>query len=329
MTEDEVTMVYALHEEQRLRLRVEALEREADGVVSVHLRQPDGGDLPAWSPGAHVDLRLPGGLTRQYSLNGAPADRSTWRVSVLFDPASRGGSRAVHRSLRPGDQVDVTGPRNNFPLVAAAEYLFIAGGIGITPILPMLTEVSASGARWSLLYGGRSRSGMAFLPELARHGERVLVRPQDRHGLLDLDSFLGAPRENTKVYCCGPEPLLAAVERLCASWPAYTLHLERFAAAPQEPVDTGAGQPFELVLHRTGRSITVPAGRTVLEALEDNGIEPLNSCREGICGTCETKVVEGIPDHRDSLLTPQERTANDTMMICVGRALCPRLVLDL
>lgn len=318
-----------LHEEQRLRLRVKALEWEADGVVSVHLRQPDGGELPAWEPGAHVDLHLPGGIIRQYSLNGTSADRSTWRVSVLLEPASRGGSRAVHESLHAGDPLDVVGPRNNFPLVDSAEYLFIAGGIGITPILPMLEQASASGARWSLLYGGRSRSSMAFLPELARLGERVLVRPQDEHGLLDLDSFLGAPRENTTVYCCGPEPLLAAVERLCAAWPTGTLHLERFAARPQTPADLDAEQPFEVVLHRTGRTVTVPAGKAVLEALEDNGIEPLNSCREGICGTCETKVLEGIPDHRDSLLSPEERTANDTMMICVGRALCPRLVLDL
>ncbi|MGW1412438.1 PDR/VanB family oxidoreductase [Streptomyces sp. NPDC002403] len=324
-----MTTVYGLHEEQRLRLRVKTLEWEAEGVVSLHLRRPDGGELPAWAPGAHVDLHLPSGIIRQYSLNGASADRSTWRVSVLLEPASRGGSRAVHTSLHAGDPVDVVGPRNNFPLVDSAEYLFIAGGIGITPILPMLARASASGARWSLLYGGRSRSSMAFLPELARHGERVLVRPQDQHGLLDLDSFLGAPRENTTVYCCGPEPLLAAVERLCAAWPTGTLRLERFAARSQTPADPDVEQSFEVVLHRTGRTVTVPAGKAVLEALEDNGIESPNSCREGICGTCETKVLEGTPDHRDSLLSPEERTANDTMMICVGRALCPRLVLDL
>jgi ferredoxin-NADP reductase len=322
-------MVYGPREEQRLRLRVKALEWEAEGVVSVHLRQPDNGELPAWAPGAHVDLYLPGGIIRQYSLNGTSADRLTWRVSVLLDPASRGGSRAVHENLRAGATVDVVGPRNNFPLVGCAEYLFIAGGIGITPILPMLAQASASGARWSLLYGGRSRSGMAFLPELARHGERVQVRPQDECGLLDLESFLGAPREGTAVYCCGPEPLLAAVERVCATWPRGTLHTERFAAGPQAPADPGVEQPFEVELRRTGRTITVPAGKAILEALEDNGIEPPNACREGICGTCETKVLEGIPDHRDSLLSPEERAANDTMMICVGRALCPRLVLDL
>ncbi|HCA87723.1 MAG TPA: oxidoreductase [Streptomyces sp.] len=315
--------------EQRLRLRVRALEWEAEGVLSVRLERLDGGDLPEWRPGAHVDLRLPGGTTRQYSLNGSPADRTGWRVSVLLEPDSRGGSRAVHEMLRPGDLLDITGPRNNFPLADSREYLFIAGGIGITPLLPMLERAAASGARWTLLYGGRSRSSMAFLPLLERYGDRVLVRPQSEYGLLGLPAFLGTPREDAGVYCCGPEPLLSAVERLCETWPAGSLHVERFAAQPQEPVDPAAEREFEVVLRQSGRTVTVPAGRTILQALEDNGIEPLNSCREGICGTCETKVVEGTPDHRDSLLSQDERDANDTMMICVGRALCPRLVLDL
>ncbi|MFF4142957.1 PDR/VanB family oxidoreductase [Streptomyces sp. NPDC001698] len=315
--------------ERRLRLHVSALVWEAEGVVSVHLRRPDGGDLPAWEPGAHVDLCLPGSLTRQYSLNGSPADRSVWRVSVLREPASRGGSRAVHETLRPGQEVEVTGPRNRFPLVDVPEYLFVAGGIGITPLLPMLDRAAAVGARWTLLYGGRTRASMAFLPLLARYGDRVLVRPQDEYGLLDLEPFLGVPREGTAVYCCGPEPLLAAVERFCAPWPSGALHTERFAAAPREPGAPDADGEFEVVLQRTGRSVTVPAGTTILQALEDQGIDAPNSCREGICGTCETKVVEGVPDHRDSLLSQEERAANDTMMICVGRARCPRLVLDL
>ncbi|MER6563189.1 PDR/VanB family oxidoreductase [Streptomyces sp. NPDC001027] len=320
-------------EEQRLRLRVTALVWEAEGVLSAHLRRPDGGDLPPWTPGAHLDLHLPGGPVRQYSLSGSPADRATWRVSVLRESASRGGSRAVHETLRPGDAVDVTGPRNAFALVNSPEsqYLFIAGGIGITPIMPMIEEVAASGARWSLLYGGRSRSSMAFLSDLARYGDRVTVRPQDAYGLLDLDAFLGPPRENTSVYACGPEPLLSAVEQRCSGWPPGTLRLERFAARsiPSDADAADAEEAFELVLHRAGRSITVAPGSTILEALEANGMEPPNSCREGICGTCETKVLEGIPDHRDSLLTQEERDANDTVMICVGRARCRRLVLDL
>ncbi|MFI5966422.1 PDR/VanB family oxidoreductase [Streptomyces asoensis] len=318
-------------EEQRLRLRVNALVREAEGVLSAHLSRPEDGELPPWTPGAHLDLHLPGAPVRQYSLSGSPTDRSTWRISVLREPASRGGSRAVHEHLRPGHLVDVTGPRNAFPLVDSpqSEHLFIAGGIGITPIMPMVEQLTRSGAHWRLLYGGRSRSTMAFQPALARYGDRVLVRPQDEYGLLALDAFLGLPRQNTVVYCCGPEPLLAAVEQRCAPWPEGTLHLERFAARPTPSAAHLGEEAFELVLRRTGRSITVTPGSTILQALEDNGIEPPNSCREGICGTCETKVVEGIPDHRDSLLTQEERDANDTMMICVGRARCHRLVLDL
>ena len=317
------------HEEQALRLRVHQLTWESDGVVSVHLRAPDGRDLPVWQPGGHLDLRLPGVVTRQYSLSGSPADRSTWRISVLREPVSKGGSQAVHETLRPGDLVDVVGPRNNFALVTAEEYLFIAGGIGITPLLPMIESVAAAGARWNLLYGGRSRGSMAFLRELARHGDAVRIQPQEECGLLDLGSELGTPRPGVAVYCCGPEPLLTAVEERCAAWPAGTLHLERFKPKERGPADPGAERAFEVVLEQTGVTVTVPPGRSVLEALEDNGVEPLNSCREGICGTCETKVLAGLPDHRDSLLSDEERAANDTMMICVGRALCDRLVLDL
>jgi ferredoxin-NADP reductase len=317
------------HEERELRLRVHQLTWESEGVISVHLRALDGGDLPVWQAGAHVDLRLPGIITRQYSLSGSPTDRTTWRISVLREAAGKGGSQAVHETLRPGDVVEVVGPRNNFPLVAGADYLFIAGGIGITPMLPMSEAVAASGASWQLLYGGRTRSSMAFLPELERHGDAVRVQPQDEVGLLDLGALLDEPRDGTLVYCCGPEPLLAAVEERCASWAPGSLHLERFKPRAQAPVDPDAESDFEVVLEQSGVTVTVPAGMSVLEALEDNGIEPLNSCREGICGTCETKVLAGVPDHRDSLLSDEERAANDTMMICVGRALCDRLVLDL
>ncbi|TAM84896.1 MAG: oxidoreductase, partial [Jatrophihabitans sp.] len=220
-------------------------------------------------------------------------------------------------------------PRNNFPLAAAAGYMFIAGGIGITPLLPMITTVAASGAEWSLSYGGRHRAGMAFLDELAVHGPRVRPWPQDEHGLLDLDGPLATPRPGVLVYCCGPEPLLAAVEQRCATWPTGSLRVERFAAKPQQPVDPTTERDFDAVLARSGRTICVRAGKSVLDALEAEGLAPRNSCREGICGTCETGVLEGVPDHRDSLLSDDERAANDTMMICVGRALSDRLVLDL
>ena len=314
--------------EADLRLRVARRTAGAEGVAVLDLRDPAGADLPAWEPGAHVDLRLPGGLVRQYSLCGDPADRSVWRVAVLREPEGRGGSSVVHAGLHEGTDVDVRGPRNHFELVPAPRYLFIAGGIGITPILPMLTAAGRAGADWELHYGGRSRRSMTFLEALEdATGNRVTLHPQDEVGLLDLERLLGSPRPGTLVYCCGPEPLLQAVERHCAGWPSGSLHLERFAPKDvDEPVLPGA---FEVELAQSGRTLTVPPDRSILSVVEDAGIGVLSSCQEGTCGTCETPVLEGTVDHRDSLLTPEEQAANDTMFICVSRAACPRLVLDL
>lgn len=308
--------------EQDLRLRVSHRAEGAEGVVVLELADPDGGELPAWTPGAHVDLRLTGDLTRQYSLCGDPADRSVWRVGVLREPDGRGGSAYVHDELAEGQDVDVRGPRNNFELAPSPRYLFIAGGIGITPILPMTAAAQAAGAEWELHYGGRSRRSMAFLEEL-----EGTVHPQDEVGLLDLDALLGTPREDTLVYCCGPEPLLAAVEEHCAAWPAGALHVERFA--PKDAGDPVLSGSFEVELSISGQTLTVGPDETVLAVLEAAGVDVLSSCQEGTCGTCETTVLEGEVDHRDSLLTPEEQAANDTMYVCVSRAACPKLVLEL
>jgi ferredoxin-NADP reductase len=300
----------------------------AEGVVTLVLRDPSGALLPAWEPGAHVDLVLAPGLTRQYSLCGDPGERDRWRIAVLREPDGRGGSAFVHEKLLPGTAVPVRGPRNHFALVPAPRYLFLAGGVGITPILAMTTAATAAGADWQLVYGGRSAATMAFADELrAAHGERVQLRPQDEHGLLDLDALLTAPAPGTLVYCCGPAPLLDAVEQRCAAWPPGTLHVERFA-----PLDAGAplrADAFEVELARSGVTMTVPPDRSVLETLEAAGAAPLSSCREGTCGTCETGVLAGEVDHRDSLLTEDEREAHDTMFPCVSRSACPKLVLDL
>jgi ferredoxin-NADP reductase len=298
-------------------------ETVAEGVVLLTLRPPAGGPVPSWEPGAHVDVEVATGLTRQYSLCGDPADRSALLIAVLREPAGRGGSRAVHEDLAEGDVVTVRGPRNNFPLVPADRYLFIAGGIGITPLRPMLATAEAAGADWRLVYGGRTRQAMAFRTELCRtYGDRVTVCPQDEAGLLDLDALRAGTAPGTEVYCCGPAPLLAAVE---ARWPADSLHVERFA--PVE--DTGLRSAFEIDLAASGRTLVVPAGRSILETLEEAGVQVLWSCREGTCGTCETAVLDGEPDHRDALLTEEERAACDTMMICVSRSRSARLVLDL
>ncbi|NEK57122.1 oxidoreductase [Geodermatophilus sabuli] len=320
--------MHSTHDEVDLRLLIAARTVGAEGVVVLDLRDPSGAELPAWAPGAHIDLELADGLTRQYSLCGDPRDRSVWRIAVLREPESRGGSEHVHEALTAGAEVEVRGPRNNFPLVDSPRYLFIAGGIGITPILPMLTAAEAAGADWELHYGGRSRRSMAFLEALEdATGNQVTLHPQDEVGLIDLPRVLGTPQPGTVVYACGPEPLLEAVEHNCASWPAGSLHLERFSPKEQgAPVRTGS---FEVELTVSGLTLTVPPDRSVLDVVEDAGIAVLSSCQEGTCGTCETPVLAGEVDHRDSLLTPAEQAANDTMFICVSRAACPRLVLEL
>jgi ferredoxin-NADP reductase len=305
-------------------VRVVARQTVAVDVVALSLADLAGAELPEWTPGAHIDLLLPNGLQRQYSLCGDPADRRCWRVAVLREKAGRGGSAYVHDHLDVGAVVGVRGPRNHFPFAAGPRHLFIAGGIGITPILPMLAAADACGSDWRLAYGGRSRSSMAFLDELAWYGPRVAVYPQDEVGLLDLDRLLATADPATPIYCCGPEPLIAAVEARTAG---RDLHVERFRPTA---VESEAGdQPFDVVLQRTGRTVRVPAGVSILAALEAAGIDVLHSCREGTCGTCETGVVAGEPDHRDSVLTDADRAANDCMMICVSRAKTPQLVLDL
>ncbi|WP_116051603.1 PDR/VanB family oxidoreductase [Amycolatopsis palatopharyngis] len=307
-------------------LVVAAREQVADGVLRLTLRDPHGEPVPAWEPGAHIDLLLAEGLQRQYSLCGDPADRKELRIAVLREPGGRGGSAKVHNDLTQGSTVRIRGPRNNFALVEAKRYLFLAGGIGITPILPMLAAADAARADWRLVYGGRTRSSMAFAGELrAAFGERVAICPQDETGLLDLNTLLGEPDPATAVYCCGPEPLLAAVQQHCVRWPPDALHVERFAAI----ADEGPRAGFDVELARSGKTLTVPPERSILETVEDAGVPVLSSCREGTCGTCETDVVEGTPDHRDSLLTGPERESGETMLICVSRAHCAKLVLDL
>jgi len=314
--------------ERRSDLLITAREVRADSVISLTLADPAGAQLPAWTPGAHIDLLL-GDAVRQYSLCGAPGDQHTWRIAVLLDPNGRGGSRQVHETLNLGDQVAVRGPRNHFPLHAAPRYLFIAGGIGITPMLPMIAVAAEAGSDWWLYYGGRSLSSMAFLDELAPYGERVVLWPEDERGLLPLDEILGQPAGGALVYCCGPEGLLAATEQKCSAWPAGALHLERFTPKPQAAPADGAEAAFDVVCQRSGVTVTVPPGTSIIEALEEQGVSVLSSCQEGVCGTCETRVLEGIPDHRDSLLSEDEREANEYMMVCVSRSKSERLVLDL
>jgi ferredoxin-NADP reductase len=312
-----------------LTLRVEQMTWESDTVVSLRLAHPDGRALPPWEPGAHVDVRLPGGLERQYSLCGRTDDASRYRIAVLREEAGRGGSAYVHDVLRVGDLVSVRGPRNNFAFAPAPRVLFIAGGVGITPLLPMITSAEKAGTDWRLLYGGRRRGSMAFLGELATYGDRVTVAPQDEVGLLDLDRWLAEPIDGLRVYCCGPEPMLAAVESRCAGWPDGALQVERFAARPGALAHPGVDGAFTVRCARSGIEVKVRADESILETLRGAGLDLPSSCEEGVCGTCESRVLEGAVDHRDSILSPSERAANDTMMICVSRARDDLLVLDL
>lgn len=309
-------------------LQVRAKSVVAEGVVCLELGRENGGRLPDWTPGSHIDLVFPDGTTRQYSLCGDRWDAHTYRIAVLREPAGRGGSAYVHDRLSVGDLVGVGGPRNQFPLAPSAAYLFIAGGIGITPLIPMVYQAELMGCDWQLLYGGRTRSSMAFREELvSAYGDRVHIIPEDELGLIDLATWLATVSPGMKVYCCGPAPLLAVVEKACGSWLAHTLRTERFSAAVQpEPARRTA---FEVELRRSGVTVTVTPDTSVLQAVRDAGVDVLSSCGQGICGTCLTTVLQGVPDHRDSLLADDERAANDCMYPCVSRSCGDLLVLDL
>ncbi|MFD7964507.1 PDR/VanB family oxidoreductase [Streptomyces zaomyceticus] len=306
------------------RLTVRSTVREAEGVLGLLLVDPSGAELAPWEPGAHLEVTLPSGAVRHYSLCGDPADRSTYRLGVLREPGGRGGSEEIHTSVREGTVLGVRGPFNRFPLVPAERYLFLAGGIGITPLLPMVRALPPGS--WSLVYGGRSLATMAYREELAGLSGVTLV-PRDTAGPPDLDAVLGGLPAGTAVYCCGPEGLLRAVAE---RWPG-PLHTERFGAAPAPVPPEGEEAPegFEVELRRSGRTVRVEPGRTLLDAVREVVPGVPYSCEEGYCGTCETKVVAGTPEHHDSVLGEDEKASGTTMMICVGRSRGARLVLDL
>ena len=313
------------------RVRVSGRRELADGVVGLSLAGLDG-PLPPWTPGAHVDVVLPSGTVRQYSLCG-PLGVDRYEIAVLREPGGRGGSAEVHAALHPGRELRISAPRNRFALERATAYVLIAGGIGITPILPMIEALSARDLPWRLVYGGRSRASMAFLDDLELWGDDIVVVPQDECGLIDLAAELG-PHEGAAVYTCGPPALIEAVRSHVSSWAEGSLHFEEFSptAVPPDPESSAAqappGEAFEIQLGAGGPVLPVPPERTVLEVVLDSGADVLFSCEEGTCGSCETTVLAGEVDHRDALLTDDERVAGQ-MLLCVSRAACPRLVLDI
>jgi ferredoxin-NADP reductase len=319
-------------DQSHITLRVGRRAEIAVNALLLELESASGEVLPEWPPGAHLDIHLPSGLTRQYSLCGAREDRSTYVVVVLREPHGRGGSEEIYREFGVGTEFISSTPRDHFRLVDASEYVLIAGGIGITPIKAMVDELRARGARWRLHYGGRSREHMAFVDELVDlGGDNVSIVPQDVDGLLDVPAIIGNLSPEAAVYCCGPAPLLDAVLTACAEAGASErLHFERFV-----PPTDGAGfvtdgdTAFEVELRSSGVTLQVPADKTLLEVVQSVLPDVPFSCTEGYCGSCESVVLDGEPDHRGSLMTPEEHDEEGTMLICVGRSKSHRLVLDL
>ncbi|MFG2087128.1 MULTISPECIES: cytochrome P450 [unclassified Spirillospora] len=314
-------------------LTVTGAEKAADDVLALTLARADGGETPAWEPGAHLELRLPSGRVRQYSLCGDPGDRSHYRIAVLRETDGRGGSEEVHALARDGVTFGVRGPRNHFPLVEAGSYLFLAGGIGVTPILAMVRAAAARGAGFQVVYGGRTRASMAFRDELAAvAGDRLRVLPQDETGIPDLKAILAETGPDTAIYCCGPTGMIAAAEGACDELGIRTrLHVERFTGDDSLEVafDPALNTEFDVHLARTGATLRVPADRRLIEVIQEVVPGLSYDCEKGYCGACETRVLAGDPEHRDSLLSEEERAAGRTMMICVGRCTSPRLTLDL
>ena len=313
-----------------MRLRVERIERAADKALFLTLVDPDGAALPGWDAGAHLELHLPSTLRRQYSLCGDPADRHSYTVAVLRVDDGRGGSIEIHDTGLVGRTLEVRGPINNFRLVDADSYLLLAGGIGITPIMAMARALHRRGAAWRLVYGARSAAAMVFTAELSALSENVSLITDDVEGIPDFASLIATQPAGTAVYCCGPEPMLRAVEQICAATPSMTLHIERFSPSGKfSPPPVGGEAAFDIELRRRGIVLHVGPDDNALDVVREVVRNHPYSCHEGMCGSCEVSVLGGKVDHRDDVLSDEERAANDVMMLCVSRALSDRLVIDL
>lgn len=307
-------------------MRLEAIRYGAAGINLYEFVPVDGRELPAFTAGAHIDLHLPGGLVRQYSLCNPQGERHRWVVGVKRDAKSRGGSSHMHEQLRVGTVLPVAGPRNNFELhEEAAASVLVAGGIGVTPIACMAQRLRELGRPFELHYAVRRREEAAFLRELAGDGLRLHVDDESGGAPLDVAAIVRAAPADAHLSCCGPAPMLDAFEAAAQGRPAGFVHVERFAAKEAAAAEGG----YTVKLARSGRCVSVPPGQTILEALRGAGLSVPASCEQGICGTCETRVLEGTPDHRDSLLSEEERAANKVMMICCSGSKQDLLVLDL
>ncbi len=315
-----------------IEMRVKSVTNEAQGINSWELVPVKGGELPPFTAGSHIDLHLSNGLVRSYSLTNTQDERHRYVVAINNDPQSKGGSRLVHEKLRAGDTLKVAPPRNNFELVENANHVvFIAGGIGVTPMWCMIQRLEKLGKSWELHYSTRTRVMCAFhdkLQELEKKkpGRVKLNFDQEPGGkMTDIKAVIASLPADAHIYCCGPNPMLKAFEEACASRPPANVHVEYFTAKAEAAVDGG----YTVVLARSGKSFQVPPGKTILDVLLDSKIDAPFSCMQGVCGTCETKVLEGTPDHRDSVLTPDEQASGKTMMICCSGSKSDKLVLDM
>lgn len=315
-----------------LTVQVRAIRLEADRIFSIELALPDGGLLPPATPGAHIDILLPDAQERSYSLTDSGATLTRYVIAVKRETESRGGSAYLCDTLRVGQTLQIKPPANAFALAeSSTPAILIAGGIGITPILSMIHALTARNQAWTLYYAARKRTEAAFLSELAHLATQssgtIHLRLSDTPSSNDftVDTVIKAAPASSHIYCCGPARMLDAVTAIGAQHEPDRIHVEYFAAT-----ESAAGGGFEVILARTGKTVIIPEDKTILETLVDMGMSHLpRSCMEGVCGTCETVVLEGIPDHRDNVLTARERRANNKMIICRSGCLSGRLVLDL
>jgi ferredoxin-NADP reductase len=312
-------------------MQIAQIERLTSDISQFRLIDPEGSPLPEWSAGTHIELILPSGKVRQYSLCGDVDDRESYSIAVLRVEDGMGGSIELHQ-LHEGQFLGVRAVTNSFPLVHANEYLLLAGGIGITPLYAMTQELATRKAPWSLAYGSRSRRSMVYRDELcsmaAVHGSHVWFVSEDIDGYIDFDRLLDEASDGTAVYCCGPGPMIQAVERL---WNQHSqrlsLHVERFSGS--NTVSTGQNGAFDLVLASSQETLHVPPDRTALEVVHDVIPDHPYFCMAGECGSCEVRVLAGRVDHRDSILTEEERQCHDRMMLCVSRALTSEISIEL
>jgi ferredoxin-NADP reductase len=308
-------------------VRLTAIRYAARDTNLFEFARVDGKPLPPYEPGAHIDLHLPNGLVRQYSLIVAKSDFASYTVGIKRDPASRGGSRYIHDELRVGKTLRISTPRNNFPLKEDAGHIILfAGGIGITPIWCMVQRLAERGRSWQLYYSARSRADMAFLEALEQMTPATFHFDDQAAGkFLDIAGILAQAPKDAHLYCCGPAPMLAAFEAAAANWPHEQVHIEYFTPKAA-PAKSGG---FTVELARSGQEFFIPEGKTILEVLLDAGVDVDYSCELGICGACEQRVISGQPEHRDSILTEEEQAENTRVMICCAGCKSDRLVLDL